>query len=84
MQHFADRRLDALMGIGDHQLDPAQTAPGELAQKLCPEGLGLRRSDIHAEDFAAAVAVDADRDDHRHRDDAPALAHLHVGGVDQT
>src|SRR4051794_8528108 len=38
-------------------------------------------SNIHAENFAAAVAVDADRDDHRHRDDAPALAHLYIGGV---
>ena len=31
--------------------------------------------------FAPAVAVDADRDDHRHRDDPPALAYLHVSGV---
>ena len=51
-------------------------------QELRPEGLGLRWSGIHAEHFAAAVAVDADRDDHRNRHDAPALAHLHVGGVD--
>jgi len=51
----------AFMAIGDHQLDAAQTAPGELAQELRPEGLGLRRPDIHAEYFPAAVAVDADR-----------------------
>jgi hypothetical protein len=38
--------------------------------------------DVHAENLAPAVAVDADRDDHRDRYDAPLLAHLHVGGVD--
>src|SRR5580700_8767022 len=84
------------MGIGDHQLDAAQTASGELAQKLGPEGLGLRRSDIHAEHLAAAVAVDADRSEHlaaavavdadrndyRRRDDAPTLARLHVSRID--
>src|SRR6478752_1244451 len=70
------------MGIGDHQLDAAQTASGELAQKLGPEGLGLRRSDIHAEHLAAAVAVDADRNDYRRRDDAPTLARLHVSRID--
>src|SRR6476469_4403508 len=70
------------MGIGDHQLDAAQTASGELAQKLGPEGLGLRRSDIHAEHLAAAVAVDADRNDYRRRDNAPTLARLHVSRID--
>jgi len=28
-----------------------------------------------------SVAVDADRDDHRHRNDAAGLAHFDVGGV---
>jgi hypothetical protein len=40
-------------------------APSELAQELSPEGLGLRRTNIHAEHFAAAVTVDADRNAHR-------------------
>jgi len=61
VQHLSDSGLDAFMAIGDHQLDAAQTAPGERAQELRPEGLGLRRPDIHAEYFPAAVAVDADR-----------------------
>ena len=70
------------MGIRDHQLDAAQAAALELAQELDPEGLGLRGADRHAEHLAPAVGVDADRDDHRDRDDAPGLAHLHVGRVD--
>ena len=64
------------------QLDAAQAAAGELAQEGGPEGLGLGGADVHAEHLAPAVAVDADRDDHRDRDDAAVLAHLHVGGVD--
>jgi hypothetical protein len=55
VQDFGNRRPDAVMGIGDHQLDAAKAAPGELAQKLGPEGLGLGRPDIHAEHFAATV-----------------------------
>jgi hypothetical protein len=68
------------MGIRDDQLDAAQTTPGELAQQFGPEGLGLGRSDIHAEHLSAAVAVDADGDDHHYRDDAPVLADPRLRG----
>jgi hypothetical protein len=40
------------------------------------------RTDVYAEDFAPAVAIDANRHDHGDRDDAAVLAHLHVGGID--
>jgi hypothetical protein len=43
VQHLGDGRLDALMSIGDDELDATQTAPCELAQKLRPERLGLGR-----------------------------------------
>ena len=33
------------MGIGDDELDAAQTLPGEAAQKVGSEGLCLRRAD---------------------------------------
>src|ERR1700760_1625089 len=82
VEHFADSRLDALVRVRDHELDAAQTPAGELAQERGPERFGLGRADVHAEHLAPAVAVDADRDDHRNRDDAPILAHLHVSGVD--
>src|SRR5262245_11669733 len=76
MQHLGHSCLDAFMGIGDHQLNAAQAPPSELAQELRPEGLGFGWSDVHAKHFAPAVAVDADRDDHRNRHNAPALAYL--------
>jgi hypothetical protein len=81
-EHAGDRRLDALVRVRDHQLDPGQAATLELAQELDPEGLGLRGADRHAEDLAPAVSIDRDRDGHRDRDDAPGLAHLDVGRVD--
>jgi hypothetical protein len=82
VQHFGNSRLDALMGVRDHQLDAAQAASGERAQELGPEGLGFRRADVHAEHLAPAVAVDSNGDDHRNRHNAPALPHFHVGRVD--
>ena len=81
-EHLGDGRLDALVGVGDDQLDAAQAAPGELAQEVGPEGLGLGGADLHAEHLAPAVGVDADGDDDGDRDDAAGLADLHVGGVD--
>jgi hypothetical protein len=74
--------LDALMGVGDDQLDPAQATAGELAQERRPKRLGVGGANVHAENFAPAITVDADRDNHRNRHDAAILAHLHVGGVD--
>ena len=70
------------MGVGDDQLDAAQTAAGELAQELGPDRLGLRGADLHAENLAAAFGVDADGDDDRDRDNAPAAADFKIGGVD--
>ena len=82
MQHLGDGGLDALVGVGDHQLDAAKPAARELAQELGPERLGLGGPNIHAQNLAPAITVDADRDDHRNRHNAPALAHLQVGRVD--
>ena len=70
------------MGIGDHELDASKPTASQLAQEGGPEGFGLRRPDIHAQHLAAAIAVDADGNDHRDRDDPAVLADLHIGGVD--
>ena len=51
------------MGIGDHQLDAAHAAPGEGAQELNPQSLGLAVADRYAQHLAALVAVDADGND---------------------
>ncbi len=79
---MADGGLDALMRVGDDELDATQAASRQLAQELRPDRLGLRGADLHAQHLAPAVGVDADGDDDGDRDDAPAAAHLQVGGVD--
>ena len=81
MQHARHSRLEALVAIRDDQLDTAQAAPGEAAQEVGPEGLGLAGAAGHAEHLATAIGVDRDRDGRRNRDDAPGLAHFDVGRV---
>ena len=70
------------MRVGDDEPDAAQPSSCELTKELCPERLGFRRSDVHAEHFPPAVTVDAHGDDDGHGDDPAVLADLHVGGVD--
>jgi hypothetical protein len=81
-QDLGSRGLDALMGVRDHQLHAAQAAPGELAQEPGPEGLRFRGADVHAENLAPAVAVDADGEDDGNRHDTAGMANLHVGRVE--
>ena len=70
--------LQALVVVGDHQLHAAQPAPGQRAQELSPEGLGLRRADRHAQDLTPALVVDGHSHGHRDRDDGP---HLHISRI---
>ena len=55
--------LEALVVVGDHQRGAAQAPPGQGAQELGPEGLGLRGADRHAEDLAPALGIDGDGND---------------------
>ena len=73
--------LQPLVVVGDHQLDAPEPAPGQRAQEFGPEGLGLGRTDRHAQHLAPALVVDCHRDGHRDRDDASGLAYLHIGRV---
>ena len=82
MQHPGDRGFQPFMSIGDHQLHATQPATSKLAQELDPERLGFGSSDFHAEDFASAIVVDADRDHDGDRDDAAGLTHLYISGID--
>lgn len=75
-KHLGDCRLDALMRVADHQLDPAQPAARELAQELRPERLRLGLADIEAQNLAADIAVDTDGNDGGDRDDPIVLANL--------
>ena len=70
------------MGIRDDELHAFEPAPDELAQEGRPEGLGLRGADVQTDDLAPPIGVDRHGDYRRDRDDAAALAHLQVGGVE--
>ena len=76
------RGLDAGMVVRDHQFDPAQAAARQRTQELNPEGLGFRGAGGHAQNLAPAVTVEADGDDHRHRDHPAVPAHFDIGGVE--
>ena len=69
------------MGVGDDQLDAAQAAPGQAAQELHPERLGLAMAGGHAEHLAPAVGINADGDNDGGGDDAVVAPDLDVGGV---
>ena len=70
------------MRVRDHELHAAKAAPGQAAQELRPEGLGLGGADLHAQDLAPAIGVGAHRDVDGDRDDAAVLSDLDVGRVD--
>jgi hypothetical protein len=55
-------RPQALVIVGDDELDAAQAAIGERAEELGPEDLGLRGAGRDTQDLAAAIGVDADGD----------------------
>jgi hypothetical protein len=77
---LGDRGLEALVGVGDHQLHPGQAAADQAAQELPPERLGLGRAHVQAENLALAGLVHAVGDHHRSMLDPPAGADLlHLG-----
>jgi hypothetical protein len=51
-------------------------------QEVGPDRLRFRCADLQAQHLAPAVGIDADRDDHGDRDDAPTTAHLQIRRVD--
>ena len=65
MHHRGDGALEALVGVGDHQLHPAQAAGPQAAQERRPEGPVLGVADRQAQHLAAAVGAHAGGDHHR-------------------
>jgi hypothetical protein len=71
------------VGVGDREPNPDQAARHEASEELCPERLGLRGTDVQADDLPAARFVDCVRDDDRFARDAAAVADLLDLGVDE-
>ncbi len=80
-QHAPDRGLEPLVGVGDHQLDALQPALEQALEEGGPEGLGLARAEVQADDLAPALAVDRHGDYGGDGHDPAALPDLEVGRV---
>jgi hypothetical protein len=80
-EHAGDRQAQPVMSIRDHQLDAAQSALDQALDKPRPERLGFGRTYAEADDLTLSLDIDGDGDYRRHGDDAAAIAHLQVGGV---
>ena len=70
------------MGIRDHQLDALEAAFDQPFQERRPERLGFGGTKAQANDLAPAIGRHRHGDYCRDRDDAPAVAHLEVSGVE--
>lgn len=80
-QDPADRRLEPLMRVGDHQLHAREAALEQLLEEGGPERLGLARAKVQADNLPSALAVDRDGDYGGDADDPSALSDLQVGSV---
>ena len=80
-ENLGDGVLEAVMGIGDHQLHRLQAAADEGLEKAGPEGLCLRGPDLQPDDLTASVGADGDGDYGCHGHDPAALALLEVSRV---
>jgi hypothetical protein len=69
VEHLGHGGLDALVRVGDDELDAAQAPAGASLRKNAVQNVSAS-DDVHAENLAPAVAVDADRDNDRDRHDA--------------
>lgn len=76
------RRLQAFVRVGDHEPDAAQSAPGQQAQEVGPDGFGIGQAAGQTQHPAAAVGIDAAAGYGRRADNAPAAAALDVGGAE--
>src|SRR5215831_12179470 len=81
-QDLAQCRPEPGVIIGDHELDATETARLEPGKKIPPARPALTIGELDRQDLAAAVPVDADRDQNCLADDYPALAHPFIAGVE--
>jgi len=84
LQHPADRVDQTAVGIADHQLDPSEATLFEGANELAPEALAFAVTHLEAEQFPAAIGIDAHGHHHRPGADlhGTAQAPVEVGGVE--
>ena len=82
-EHRRDRRLQAEVVVGDHELHAAEAASAEALEERGPEGAVFAVADVDAQHFAVTAGGDAGRDHDRAGHDPAVDAALDVGGVDE-
>jgi hypothetical protein len=82
-QHRGDRALQALVGVGDHQLDAPQPARSQAAQEGRPKGSVLGVADGQPQHLAVAVGPHPGGDHHRLAHHLWPLVGLEVGRVQE-
>src|SRR5207247_993946 len=80
-EHAGDRVAQAIVSVGNHQLDALETTLDQALQKSRPERFGFGRAETQADDLAPAFGCDRHGDYRSDRDDAAAVADLEVGRV---
>jgi len=70
-QYLSDSRLDAPVGVGDHEFDPTQPPGHQRAQERRPRRGVLGGDDVEADDDAMSLGVDGGGDDGGHVDHRP-------------
>src|ERR1700760_1355542 len=81
-QNLAQRRPQAGVIVGDDKFDAVQTARLEPKQEVAPTRPALAIGELDRQNLAAAIPIDADRDQYRLADDHPSLAHPFVARVE--
>ena len=69
-EHPGDRVAQAVVSVGDYQLDALETALDQALQKSRPERFGFGRAETQADDLAPAFGRDRHGDYRSDRDDA--------------
>jgi hypothetical protein len=81
-QDPADRRLQTLMRVRDHQLGAAKASADEALQERRPEDLCLGWSDVQPNYFPFTLGAHRHSDYHRDRPDLTAFTLLEVGRIE--
>jgi hypothetical protein len=75
-QHRRDRLLEALVGVGDHQLHPGQATGDQVTQEAHPAGAVLTGEHVHPEELPVTIGVHPGRHHAGDVDDPAGLAAL--------
>ncbi len=81
-EHPLDRRLEALVVVGDRQAHSGQAASSQGAQELDPEAARLHLAEVESDHLPAARLVDRVGDHERLRAHVAVRADLDVLGVE--